>query len=119
MHIPKNYFQDRLVLLLISVNAFFAVLTTLLILFRLRGGGSDGYIGQYHANLGILSGFEPGSAMTFFAFIALAVFVLVFHTMLSMRMYHRRRQFSITVLWLGLLLLILSLIVSNALLVLQ
>ena len=118
MHIPKNYFHDRLVLLLISINAFLALFTSLLVLFRLRGSGSDGLVGQYHANLG-LSAFEPGTTATYIAFVGFVFAVLILHTLLSMRMYHRRRDYSISILWMGLFLLVLALIVSNALSVLQ
>lgn len=118
MHIPKNYFQDRLVLLLISTNAFLAVFTSLLILFRVRGGNTEGLVGQYHANLG-LSAFEPGSTGTYLSFVFFVFMVLVLHTLLSMRMYHRRKEYSIAILWMGLFLLLFALIVSNALSVLQ
>src|ERR1700741_40236 len=117
MAIPKNYFQDRLVLLLISFNFFFAAITSILILFRLDSSTAEGIVSQYHANLG-LSAYKPGSTSTFLSFIGFVIFVLVLNTILSMRMYHRRREFSIAILWMGLLLLVLSLIVSNALSVL-
>jgi hypothetical protein len=45
--------------------------------------------------------------------------VLVIHTFLSMKAYHVHRQLAITVLSLGVLLLTLTIIVSNALLVLR
>lgn len=117
MHIPKNYFHDRLVLLLLSINTFLAVFVTVLSLLRLRGN-SEGFVGQYHSNLG-LSAFEPGSATTFISFIIFAVLVLGLHTILSIRTYHRRREYSIVILWMGLVLLLLLLIVSNALAVLR
>lgn len=117
MHIPKNYFHDRLVLLLISFSTFLTIFTSLLILFRLRNDSNEGLISQYHSNLG-LSAFEPGTSATYFSFIIFGIFVLVFHTMLSMKMYHRRRDYSTTILWMALFLQILLLIVSNALSVL-
>lgn len=119
MHIPKNYFHDRLVLLVLSANTFLAIVTTILLVLRLDSADVDGVVSQYHANLGRLSAFEPGSASTFWAFIVFALFVLVFHAVLSMRMYHHRRHFAVAVLWMGFLLLALALIVSNALSVLQ
>lgn len=118
MKIPKNYFQDRLVLLLVSFNFFFAALTTILVLFRLDNSNAEGIIGQYHSNLG-LGALEPGSVSTFVSFIVFVVFVFVLNTLLSMRMYHRRKEFSVAILWMGLLLLILALVVSNALSVLR
>lgn len=117
MHIPKNYFQDRLVLLLISISSFLAIFTSLLILFRLRNDSNEGLIGQYHSNLG-LSAFETGSSSTYFSFILFAILVITLHTILSMKMYHKRRDFSIAILWTGLFLQLLLLIVSNALSVL-
>lgn len=118
MHIPKNYFHDRLVLLLLSINTFLAVFVTALSLLRLKSGNSEGFVGQYHSNLG-LSAFEPGSPATFVSFIVFAALVLVLHTLLSMRTYHRRREYSVVILWMGLVLLLLLLIVSNALAVLR
>ena len=118
MHIPKNYFHDRLILLLLSVNAFLAVFVTALSLIRLKNGNTDSFVGQYHSNLG-LSAFEPGSASTFIGFVIFALLVFGLHWVLSMRTYHRRREYSVVVLWMGLFLLLLLLIVSNALSVLQ
>lgn len=118
MHIPKKYFHDRIVLLLLSINTFLALLCSLLILLRLDVGRPDGYIVQYRANLG-LSAFKSGGASTLISFILFALVVLVFHTVLSMRIYPLRRHFAVAILGMGLLLLILSIIVSNALLVLR
>lgn len=118
MNIPKKYFHDRMVLLLLSINTFVALLSSILILLRLDGGRTDGYIVQYRANLG-LSAFKTGSASTLISFIIFAALVLVLHTALSMRVFHLRRHFSVAVLAMGLLLLILGMIVSNALLVLR
>jgi len=118
MHIPKNYFHDRTVLLLLSVNTFLALLGGILVLLKLDVGRPDGYIVQYRANLG-LSAFKSGGASTLISFIIFSALVLVFHTLLSMRVYHIRRQFSVAILALGMLLLLLSVIVSNALLELR
>ena len=118
MHIPKKYFHDRVVLLLLSVNMFLAVLSSLLVLLRLDTGRTDSYIVQYRANLG-LSEFKTGTSLEIISFILFSVIVLVIHTVLSMRTYHLRRHFSISLLGLALLLLSISLIVSNALLELR
>ena len=118
MRIPKNFFHDRLVLLLLSINAFLTLLCLLLVLLRLDVGRADGYIVQYRSNLG-LSAFKSGSASTLASFALFALFVVSFHTVLSMRVYPIHRQFAVTILGLGSLLLALSIIVSNALLVLR
>lgn len=118
MHIPKKYFHDRIVLLLLTANTFIAILLSLLILLRLDGGRADGYIVQYRANLG-LSGFKTGSATTLVSFIVFAAVVLGMNTILSIRTYHVRRYLSVAVLSMASLLLVVTLIVSNALLVIR
>lgn len=118
MHIPKNFFHDRLVLLLLSINTFLALMASIVVLFSLDAGRPDGYIVQYRSNLG-LSAFQSGNAATLIGFIVFAALVLGFHAVLSMRTYELRRHFSIAVLALGTLLQILGIIVSNALLALR
>lgn len=117
MDIPKKYFHDRLVLLLLAVNAFLALLTSLLILFRL-GGHTNGYFVQFRSNLG-LNAYAVGGSPILWSFIVFAFLVFAFHTYLSLRTYHIRRNFAVTILALGTLLLVLAMIVSNALLVLR
>jgi hypothetical protein len=116
MHIPKNYFHDRLVLVLLTINSFLAALLSILILLRMDSSRAESYIVQYRANLGV-DAFHSGSGSAFFAFIGFALLVLIFHTLLSMKVYPLHRQFAIAVLCLGLLLLVMTLFVSNALLV--
>jgi hypothetical protein len=115
MHIPKNYFHDRMVLLLLSVNMFLTLLASILIVLNIDFDRPDGYIVQYRANLG-LSAYKAGSSLVILSFIGFAIAVLVIHTLLSMKMYAHRRNFAISLLGLGLLLLIITLFVSNALL---
>ena len=107
-----------MVLLLLSINTFLALLCSILILLKLDAGQSEGYIIQYRANLG-LSAFKSGGVSTLISFILFATLVLLFHTLLSMRVYTIRRNFAIAVLGMGLLLLVVATIVSNALLVLR
>ena len=115
MHIPKNYFHDRVILLLISVNTFLTLLSGALVLLNIDFNRPDGYIVQYRANLG-LSAYKAGSSLVLLSFIGFALAVMVLHTLLSMKMYAHRRSFAIATLGLGLLLLIITLFVSNALL---
>ncbi len=118
MDIPKKYLHDRFVLLLITVNGFLALVTTVLILLRLDTSRSDGYFIQYRANLG-LNAYQVGSFVSLLGFILLAIFVLVFHTLISVRIFPQRRDIALIVLGFGTILLTLTLIVSNALLVLR
>lgn len=117
MATTKNYFHDHLVLLLLSVNAFLAVAGSVFILLKLSTSHGTGYIVQYRASLGI-SAFKNGRILDLLSFIAFAILVLAIHTLLSVRAYKIHRQLSITILGLGILLLALTIIISNALLVL-
>lgn len=118
MHVPKNYFHDRMILALLSSSVFLTVLGSLLILLRLDSGSPDSYVVQYRADLG-LGGFKSGDSTTFFSVVAFLVFVLLFHTLLSIKVYGIRRQFAVTILAMAVLLMILTIIVSNALLVMR
>lgn len=118
MAIPKEYFHDRLILLLLTVNSFLAVLGSLLILLRLDPGRNEGYIVQNRTNLGI-NAFKIGHSSDLLAFILFLIIVLVVHTSLSIKVYPIHRQFAVTILAMGLLLISLAIIVSNALLVLR
>ncbi len=119
MPIPKKYFHDKIVLLLLTVNGFLAFLCIVLVLLRLgSSAGSSGYIVQYRANLGI-SAFKPGSVTSILNFIPFVLIVFITQFFISIRTYPIRRQLAITVLALGVPLLVLAIIVSNALLVLR
>lgn len=118
MTIPKKYLHDRLILLLLSISTFLALLNTLLVLFRLDPGRSAGYIVQYRASLR-LSALKTGDASEIIAFIGFALFVLVFHVLMSIKAYHIRREVAVVVLIFGVVLLLFSLVVSNALLSLR
>ncbi len=118
MHTPKRFIHDRVVLLLLTANTFFAVLTTLLVLLKLDGSRTEGYIVQFRPSLG-LSAYYKGDSLDIVSFAIFSLFVLVFHTYLSARVYSIRRHFAIAILGLGLLLIILSLVISNALLLLR
>jgi hypothetical protein len=118
MATSRKYFHDHAVLLLLSINAFLALAASLFVLLRLSAGHGNGYIVQYRPSLGI-NAFKTGSVTELLGFIGFALVVLVVHVMLSMRSYHVHRQLAITILSMGILLLVLSIIVSNALLVLR
>ncbi len=114
MHIPKTYFHDRIVLFLLTVNSFVVLVSSLSIILRLSGGSQVHY-GQYRSNLS-LSGYIPGGKEVFVQFIIFSLLVLLFHTVLSIRVYDIRKHFARSILALGLLLIIVAAIVSNALL---
>ncbi len=118
MHFPKNYLHDRIVLLLLSLNTFLAFLGTVLIFLRLDGARNSGYIAEYRANLGI-SPFKPGHLVDLLAFIVFAFLIVGIHLALSMRMFAHHRHYALSILAMGTLLLVLTIIVSNSLLILR
>lgn len=118
MAADKKYFHDHLVLLLLSLNTFLAVAGSIFILLRLSTSHGTGYIVQYRSSLGV-NAFKTGSVTELLAFIAFAALALAAHTMLSLRAYKIHRQLAITILSLGILLLVLAVIISNALLALR
>lgn len=117
MHIPKKYLHDKLALLLASINTFLAFLSIVLILLRgdILGQGADGYIVQFRENLG-LSAFEKGGVASIVSFILFAIVTLVMTVLLSIKVYPLRRALSLALLALGALIMLLTVIVSNALL---
>lgn len=116
MATPKRYIHDRLVLLLLTISAFITALTIGLIIWHLSNARNEGYITQYRPNLG-LSAFQKGSRLDIASFGLFSIFILVFHLFLSLKIYPHRRNFAIAVLCVGMLLIILSLVISNALLI--
>jgi hypothetical protein len=115
---PKKYFHDHFVLLLLSINAFLAVAGSVLILVRLSTTEGNGYLVSYRPSIGI-SVFNQGTVVDILSFAAFALLVLVINTFLSLKAYAIHRQLAIAILSLGVLLLVLTIIISNALLVLR
>lgn len=119
MAIPKKFFHDHLVLLLLSINAFLALFGSILVLLRLSSShGSNGYIVQYRSNFGVNT-FTNGGVIELLSFIGFMLLVLTIHTMLGIRVYKINRQATIAILSLGILLLLLAIIISNALILLR
>ncbi len=118
MTVPKKYFHDHFILLLLSINVFLAIADSIYILLRLGAGHGNSYIIQYRPSLGI-SAYQAGSVLELFSFAGFAIIVLITHGALSMRAYKIHRQLAISILYLGVLLLLLTAIVGNALLVLH
>ncbi len=117
----KTYFHDHLVMLLLSINAFLALGGALFLLLSLGSGHSNGYIIQCRdcSNPAAVNKFTNGGVSGLLSFVLFAVLVLAAHSVLSYRAYPIHRQLAVTILGLGLLLLVLMIIVSNALLVLR
>ncbi len=121
MATSKQYFHDHLVMLLLSIDAFLAVGGSIFILLSLSNGHSNGYIVQCRdcSNPAAVSRFTNGNLTGLLSFVVFAALVLAAHSVLSFRAYKIHRQLAVAILALGILLLILNIIVSNALLVLR
>lgn len=117
MTIPKQYLHDRVILLIASVNAFLALILCISTLIRLDTSHSS-YIIQYRANLAV-DAFKSGSSSELYGFVVFGLLVCAFHLLISVRVYRIHRQLAVTVLGMGTLLLVVSVIVSNALLILR
>ncbi len=116
MPLSRKFFHDKLILSLLSINIFLAAVCVLLVLLRFgAGGASNDYIVQFRANLGI-SSFKTGSLGSILSFALFSVVVTVINIVLSMRAYPIRRQLALAILSLGGIIMILTLIVSNAIL---
>lgn len=118
MQTPKRYIHDRLVLLLLTANAFFAILTSVIIALRYSGASSEGFITQYRPGLG-LSRYIKGEKSDILSFSLFVILILVMNTVLSIKVYNIRRNFSIVILAMGLLLILLALLISYSLLLLS
>lgn len=88
-----------------------------MVTYHLTNNSSKQFWIQYRPSLSQVDAYKNGGAQAFVGFIIFSLIILVFHVVLSFRMYPIKRNYAITVLALGTLLLTVSIIVSNALLV--
>ncbi len=115
MTFSKKYFHDHLVLLLLSINIFLVIASTIFILIRISTSHGSSFIVQYRPTVGI-NIFTTGNIVGLISFIAFGWLVSIANFVLSLRFYPIHRQVAIAVLSLGILLLVLSVIISNSLL---
>jgi hypothetical protein len=116
MHIPKKYFHDRVILLLISTTVFLALLQMILVLLGMSSGNRLNLVG-YRPNLGLSAYSYETSSLSYISFIIFGFLVAGVHIVLSIKTYLIRRYYALTILGMGVLLIVLSIIVSNALLI--
>ncbi len=115
MHIPKHYFHDKTILVLLAVNSVLVLSVVLFILLHIDPSKGSTPIVQYRSNLGIDT-FKPGSIVEFQLMALFAGLQYVFAWILSIRLYAHRRHLSITILSLTTFILVLTAVVSDALL---
>jgi hypothetical protein len=118
MEISQKYLHDRIVLLLLTINGFLVILSIVLIFLKLSSGQGGNYIIQYRPNLGI-SAYTTGKQSDFLSFILFGLVTFGIGVALSARIFGRHRSYALAILGFGTLIGVLTVIVSNALLVLS
>jgi hypothetical protein len=121
MAISKKFLHDHYILLLLTINVFLFLAVTSFVLIRLSGLHSTSYIVQCRncSDPTATNKYLVGSVTGLLSFIVFSFIVLATNTTLSIRSYNIHRQLAVTILSLGILLQVLTLAVSNALLVLR
>ena len=119
MPTTHKFFRDKVLLILLGFNYFLAFFSSVVVALRLTNSGqSSNYFIQYRSNLGI-SAFTTGGVTRILYFIIFAGLILVISTALSIKAYHIKRELSVVILSFGILLLLMSMVVSNLLLALR
>jgi len=118
MDVPKKFLHDRAVLLLITLLAILVVVGVSLVLIRFDSSRNPTTTVAYRPNI-TGSQYQSGKPIDIYS---LAVFMLLTGAsavLLSSRTYVVRRSLSVFMLSAGVFLLVVSIIVSNALISLQ
>jgi hypothetical protein len=114
--INKNkFFHDRIILLLLSFNVLVSLSAGLVILLKLINLPSGYYPfvqGRFPSGQKIYS---TGSITSLYSLVLFILFILLFNSFLSYKTYPYKKNFSITVLSLSLLLVALTFLVSQSL----
>src|ERR1700721_2872371 len=120
MAATKRFFHDHYILLLLTVNIFLCLAVVAFVIARLSGVHSTSYIIQCRncSDPTATNKYLVGGVSGLLSFIVFSLVVLVVNGWLSVKTYNIHRQLSIAMLGLGILLQVLTLTVSNALLVL-
>jgi hypothetical protein len=118
MNIPKKFLHNRLILAMLTIIALLLVVGVASVLLRFDAAKNPTTITAYRPNISG-SGVISGKAIDIYEF---AIFMLVItgmNILISIRAFHVRHFVSIFILGATIFLLILSIVVSNALISLQ
>jgi hypothetical protein len=115
MATPKKYIRDHYVLLLLSINVFLSIVGIIFVILKLLTDHGSGNIVSYRPSLGVTE-YQTGNGIDLVSFSVFSAIILGINTTLSYKAYKIHRQLTIVVLSLGILLLVLNIIISNALL---
>jgi hypothetical protein len=121
MTIPKKYIHDHYILLLLSINLFLCLAVICFVIIRISGVHSSSYIVQCRNcnDVTATNKYLVGGVSSIISFIFYSVIVLIINIALSLKAYTIHRQLAVAILSLGILLQVLTLTVSNSLLVLR
>ncbi|MHB1864973.1 MAG: hypothetical protein ACYCPS_02295 [Candidatus Saccharimonadales bacterium] len=121
MAISSKFFRDHYILLLLTINVFLFLVVAVFVIVRLSGLHSSSYIVQCRncSDPTATNKYLVGGVSGLLSFIVFSLVVLVINITLSLKSYNIHRQLAIAILSLGILLQVLTLAVSNALLVLR
>ncbi|MEX2014586.1 MAG: hypothetical protein WD885_01475 [Candidatus Saccharimonadales bacterium] len=114
MPIPKSFFHDRLILLILSINTFLALALIITALLSIDSAG-PGFIKEFRSDLG-LDGYKAGGVLDIVAFAIFSLVLYAFQFLAATKIYHIRRHLSLVILLLTLIIYLFSLMVINALL---
>ena len=115
MRIPKNYFHDRAILALTALNSLLVLIAVLYVLLRVDPAEGTSRIVQYRSNMGI-GAFKSGSVSELQLLALFAAVQYACSWFLSMRLYVHRRHLAVAVLGLTTFILVLTIVVTDALL---
>lgn len=118
MELPKKYWHDRVVLLLIMLLAVLLVVGVALVLLRFDISKNPTTIVAYRPNISGAS-YQSGKPIDIYSMAIFMVFIAVSAVVLSARVYLLKRYLSVFILAGSVLLLLLATIVSNSLISLQ
>lgn len=118
MNIPKRFLHDRLILAMLTVIAVLVVVGVSSVLLRFDASTNPTTVTAYRPNTSG-SGYVSGKAIDIYGFALFMVLVSGINIVLSLRAFHIRRYVSVFILGGTIFLLIVSIIVSNALISLQ
>lgn len=116
----KAYIHDKLVVLLLALNGFFAFIWSAVIVLRLTGSaGTDRFYIEHRILSAGLPANKLGSALDVVGFILFIWLVLGLVIVLSAHAYRMKRQLALLLLGFSLVITFFTIVVSNGLLALH
>lgn len=118
MELPKKYLNDRVILLLLTLLAILVVIGVSLVLLRFDPSRNPTTAAAYRPSI-TGTQYQSGKPIDIYLMAVFMIFTSATALVLSIQTYHIRRFVSVFILASTVFLLVLSMIVSNALISLQ